>query len=71
MSIYINQLIQQLNLPNTFYSTAILNSYPLTAKLETLSATWTAIRYLNRYPLLEPLISPNRAYMYYFAAPVN
>jgi len=48
MSIYINQLIQQLNLPNTFYSTAFLNSYPLTANLETLSATLTAIRYLNR-----------------------
>jgi len=32
MSIYINQLIQQPNLPNTFISTAHLNRYPLTAK---------------------------------------
>jgi len=39
MSIYINQLIQQLNLPNIFVSTAHPDSYLLTAKLETLSAT--------------------------------
>jgi len=38
MSIYINQLNQQLNLPNAFISTTHLNSYLLTAKLETLSA---------------------------------
>jgi len=36
MSIYINQLIQQLNLPNTFISTTHSNSYLLTAKLEPL-----------------------------------
>jgi len=39
MSIYINQLVQQLNLSNTLVSTAKLNNYPLRAKLETQSVT--------------------------------
>jgi len=38
MSIYINQLTEQLNLPNTLVSIVNLNSYPLTVKLEKLSA---------------------------------
>ena len=65
MSIYINQLIQQLNLPNIFVSTANPNSYLLIAKLEPLSAAETAIRYLNRYPLYKQLILPNRAFVFH------
>jgi len=45
MSICINKLIQQLNLPNTLVSTAHPNSYLLTAKLEPLFTTYTVIRY--------------------------
>ena len=59
MSIYINQLTQQLNLQNIFDSTAHLNSYPLTAKLKLLFATQSAIHYLNRYPLPKQLILSN------------
>ena len=61
MLIYTNHLIQQLNLPNTFVSTAHPNSYLLITKLEQLSATETAIRYLNCYLLPKQLILPNMA----------
>jgi len=55
--IYINQLTQQLNLLKIFASTAHLNSYLLTVKLEPLSATkinimyWISLRYLRWFKI--------------------
>jgi len=58
LSFYVNLLTKQLFLPNKFFSISYLNSYPLSAKIQ------TAIRYSNSYPLLKQLFLPNIALVF-------